>query len=300
MFKDYAKLHFIVLIWGFTGILGAAISVPAVHVVVWRTLVAFIGLFVLIRWQGTVIFPGWPVVRNLVLTGFLVGIHWMTFFAAVKIGGASLGMIGLSTSTLWVALMAPFFLKKKISTLEIILGILVVLMLSFIAHAEFSRILGLTLSIVAAFFASIFSYFNGRFSKYVNHNVIAFYEMVGAFIVSLGFVIFSQDSNSLFVLPSLKDAALIACLALFCTVYPYAASVELLKRLSVFTVNLSVNLEPVYGIILAAIFLKEHVVLNSNFYIGSLALIGIVISYPVVVRRQARRAAKNTLVREIL
>jgi drug/metabolite transporter (DMT)-like permease len=284
--NDYLKLQFIILIWGFTGILGALIDLPPLDLVVYRTALAGFGLGALILLRGATLSLDRDAILKLVATGLIVGLHWVLFFAAIKSAGASVGMIGLSTSTLWSALLAPVFLKQRISALEVVLGVIVIAALGYIFHVEFSHGLGLLLSILAGLAAAVFSFFNGRFTHYIHHHLIAFYEMIGACLFALFCLPFAElilgtPRTSFIVAPSLEDFAYLLALSWLCTVYPYSECVELLKRLSVFVTNLFVNLEPVYGMILAALILKEHHLLTPHFYWGSAWIIVAVCIYPL-------------------
>jgi drug/metabolite transporter (DMT)-like permease len=211
------------------------------------------------------------------------------FFGAVKLGGASIGMIGLSTATLWSALLGPMFSSQKLSWLEVWLGILVVGALAYIFNAEFQHGAGLLLSILAGLVAAIFSFLNGIFVRTVHHHTIALYEMLGAFAFALCVAILNGEMRG--QLPSLQDIGYLCILAWACTVYPYSECVALLKRISVFATNLSVNMEPVYGMILAALLLNEHHFLTMKFYAGSVMIIGSVLAYPAV--RRYRRGKRT-------
>lgn len=284
-FKDYAKLHFIVLIWGFTGILGALISLPTMNLVVYRTALAALGLVLLMLWNRRSLSTDPAMLLKLLGTGLLVGLHWVLFFGAVKAGGASIGMIGLSTATLWSALMGPFFSKQSVSSLEVFLGVLVVGALGYILNAEFRHAEGLILSVLAGLVAALFSFLNGSFVRVVHHHTIALYEMIGALIFA--WIAAWVSGQWEWQAPSDQDWLYLLALAWACTVYPYSECVALLKKISVFATNLSVNMEPVYGMILAALILQEHHVLTFRFYVGSALIIASVLLYPVA--RRARR-----------
>jgi len=282
--KDQLKLHLIILIWGFTGILGALIAIPALDLVTYRIFIASICFFVILKFSGSSRLNRKDALQ-LLGVGLLVGSHWILFFGAVKVGGASIGMIGLSTGAFWSALIAPKFTKMPLSTLEIVLGIVVVCALVYIFRAESKNGLGLILSVGAGLLAAVFSHCNGQLIKRLSQQVIAFYEMVGALVACL-LALFLREllfpTNVTFLeVPSLNDIGYLLLLALVCTVYPYLASIELLKRLSVFTANLTVNLEPVYGMVLAALILKEHLILTTAFYIGASVIVVSVFFYPV-------------------
>jgi len=285
LLKDHLKLHFIIVIWGFTGILGALISLPALDLVTYRTLIAAISFFIILKYKAVPLLKNRIDILKLIGVGFLVGSHWMLFFGAVKVGGASIGMIGLSTSAFWSAILAPKFTKMALSWLEILLGIIVVCALVYIFRAETKHGFGPLLSVGAGLLAAVFSHCNGQLVKRFSQQVISFYEMVGALSVCILALLFRRMwfpvDSGLIAPPSFMNIGYLLLLALVCTVYPYAASIELLKRLSVFTTNLTVNLEPVYGMILAALILKEYQVLSDDFYIGAVAIVVGVFFYPL-------------------
>ncbi len=287
--RDYLKLQLIVAIWAFTGVLGALISLPALDLVVYRTALAAFGLAVIMASTRRPFRIKRASLCKLLATGFLVGLHWVLFFAAIKLGGASVGMIGLSTSTLWSALLAPLFLRQNISRLELLLGAVVIAALSYIFQADFHHGLGLLLSVLSGLAAAVFSFCNGRLTRYLHHHQIAFYEIIGAGLFALlclpfAEIILGEQRLSWINLPTKNDLLSLLILAWGCTIYPYSECVELLKRLSVFVTNLFVNLEPVYGMILAALILQEHKMLTPEFYWGSSLIISAVILYPIAKR----------------
>lgn len=300
MLRDYLKLHFIVLIWGFAGILGAIIKIPAIDLVIFRTFFASVAMAIIIFVTPTAEFlQSRATILKLVGTGFLVGFHWLLFFAAVKAGGASIGMIGLSTATLWTALLTPFFQGVKLSWLEMMLGCVVVAALCYIFHVEHTQGMGLALSVAAGFVAALFSSINGCLTKHHHHFSIAFYEIAGACFVCLASLpfapSFSESRVQFLILPDGRDLTYLLILALACTVYPYAASVELLKRVPVFAANLSVNMEPVYGMVLAALILDENHHLSDRFYLGASLIVVAVFSYPVFRMMLAERPQTLTI-----
>jgi drug/metabolite transporter (DMT)-like permease len=283
--KDYLKLHFIVLIWGFTGIIGSSVSIQAVNLVIYRTAIAGFVFFLMLsiknarRGSTPKLSATHREKVSLICIGVLVGLHWCLFFAAVQAGSTSIGLLGLSTSSLWSALLRPVFEKKAISKLEVCLGLFVSIGLWIVVKAEPEFNLGLILSVAAGFVAANFSHLNGIAVKKQHELVMALYEMVGALLAC--WIVFPlllkllNSSFKLFEIPSLKDGILIFILAIVCTVYPYSASIELLRRISVYSANLAVNMEPIYGIILSAALLGEHKYLSGNFYLGTLIIVGL-------------------------
>ncbi len=288
-FRDYAQLHFIVFIWGFTAILGKLIHLPALEIVSYRTLFSFAALGILLLMRKRVLSIGRQELLKLLGNGVLIGLHWILFFASAKVSNVSVCLAGIATTSLWTSFIEPLMGKRKIKLFEVLLGILIIIGLYIIFRFEFNHLLGLLLALGSAFLAAVFSVINSKFAKNNNHYIITFYEMIGAFIISIvGLVIYATliDTNyQIQWLASTSDYLYLLILALVCTIYPFAVSVELMKRLSVFTINLTVNLEPVYGILLAVFIFKEEEQMSAGFYLGTLIILASVIIHPIITRR---------------
>lgn len=291
--KDYLQLHFIVLLWGFTAILGVIISIPAVEMVFYRTLLAAGGLLLLLKWGGRNLWPGRGPVAGMLLTGILIAAHWILFFAAARVSSVSICLAGMATGTLWTSVLEPIIMKRPFKWYELLLGAVVILGLYVIFRFEFDHALGLSMAVASAFLSSAFTVINSRLTQHHNHYLITFWEMVGACLATALF--FPLYSSTLAAGGTLQlginwvDVACLLALALVCTVYAYSVSVELQKRLSAFTVNLTINLEPIYGIVLAIIIFGEHKQLTSGFFIGTIIILSAVLIYPVLVRLERRR-----------
>ena len=281
---DYFKLHFLVFLWGFTAILGLLISIPAVEMVFYRTLLAALGLAVLILFTKISFRVSQNDLIKVIGTGFIVGVHWITFFASAKVSNASVSLVGFATGSLWTAFLEPLMGRKKIKGFEVVLGLVVVIGLYIIFSFDFRYPLGLTLGIASGFAMAVFSVFNSRFVARIHPYTITFYEMIGAFACTALFLPFYQatwaNNNELSLAPNLMDWVYLAILSFVCSVYAYSAGIELLKRLSVFFVQLTLTLEPLYGIIMALIIFGESEKMQFEFYIGTAIIIAAVISYP--------------------
>ncbi len=286
---DYFKLHFIIFLWGFTAILGLLISIPAVEMVLYRTLLAAIGLGVLIYFSKVSFKFSQSDLLKIIGTGFIVGIHWITFFASAKVSNASVSLVGFATGSLWAAFLDPLFKKKKIKGFEVILGLVVVVGLYVIFSFDFRYPLGLALGIASGFTIALFSVFNARFVKQTHPYIITFFEMTGAFICTALFLPIYKNTwafnNELQLIPNATDWFYITILSLVCTVYAYSASIELLKRLSVFFVQLSMNLEPLYGIIMAVLIFGASEKMQTSFYIGTAIILCAILSYPILQKK---------------
>jgi len=283
-FKDYLHLHFLVLIWGFTAILGLLITIPPVEVVFYRTLFASFGLGILMYFYNLSFSIGKDEIIKLLFTGSLIAGHWILFFTSARISTASVCLAGMATTSFWTSLLEPLLLKKRIKWYEVFLGIIVIIGLYIIFHFEFNHALGLLLALISAFLAALFTVINSQFAKVQHHHTITFYEMTGACLsIVLFFPIYRfwfAENHQLNLHLSNYDLLYVSILALICTVYAYSASIDLMKKISAFSVNLTVNLEPVYGIILAVIIFGDREKMHPGFYIGASIILFSVLAHP--------------------
>jgi len=278
----YLQLHTAVLLYGLTAILGDLISLSAVSLVWWRVLFASLSLFVLIRFGKELKSMDRSLILKFVGIGFLIGFHWITFFGAIKYSNASITLAAMATTSLFTSFLEPIITKKPFSKLELLLGMLVIPPMLLIAtNLDFSLVLGLGIGLLSAFLASLFSSLNKRLVNEASPYEISFIEMFSALLfvsIVLPFVI-SKDYG---FLPVGMDWIYILVLSIVCTTFAYLISMMALKHVSAFDATLVINLEPVYGIILAAIILKEHKEMSPNFYWGVALIFLIVFSHPLL------------------
>jgi drug/metabolite transporter (DMT)-like permease len=294
--RSYVLLHFIVLIWGFTAILGKLISLPPVEVVFYRTAIAAVALFILLAlWKRPMRFDDPRIYLFLLGTGGLVAIHWILFFLSARVANVSVCLAGLATCSLWTAFIEPLYYRRKVKGFEVFLGALGVLGMVVIFQVEFKYWVGLLLAILSAFISSVFTIINAEFVRRDRDPfVITLYEMVGAFLFVLIYLPFYQLQSGPFVwLGWNLDVLWLAILAIVCTVYAYSASVKLMKRISPFTMNLTVNMEPIYGIILALVIFGSSEEMSGGFYLGTGLILTSVLAYPVINRLQSRKPLDN-------
>ncbi|MCX2738831.1 DMT family transporter [Pontibacter anaerobius] len=300
-FKDFAELHFVIFLWGFTAILGKLITIPAVELVSLRTLITALALGAIIYRRGAPLWMGSKLALKLMGIGVIIAAHWILFFAAARVASVSISLVGLATCSLWTAFLEPLFNKGKIKPHEIFLALLVIMGLYIIFQHEtsFDSVLGISMAIGAALLGSIFTIINANLVKKVPSTTITMYEMAGA---CLGTVLFFPlytsyftESGSLNFGLTTMDWVYLLILALACTVYAYTASVRLMQRISAYTVNLTVNLEPVYGIILAWFIFNEGEQMSRGFYIGAAVILLSVFIYPVLEMFEKRRQKRLQL-----
>lgn len=295
-FKDYLQLHFVIFIWGFTAILGKLISIPAVELVLYRTLIAFLILGVLIYFQRKTFFLGKKEFLKVFGTGLLIAGHWILFFGAARVSNVSACLVGMATSSLWTSILEPIVNKKKISILEIGLGLSVIAGLYLVFQVDTKYILGVIMAIGSAMLASGFSIVNSHLVKKHDSYTITFYEMIGAFVGSVLFlpfyIYYFSPTHSLQLIPNLVDWIYIFILSGVCTVYAFSMGVKLLKKFTAFIMNLTVNLEPVYGIILAFLIFGEEERMTPGFYVGTLIILLSVIFYPILQKQTQKISSR--------
>lgn len=296
MLRDYLRLHFVILIWGFTSILGKAMTIPAVELVFYRTLIAIVALLGVLWWRKEKIVMDRMAMLSIILVGMMVGAHWILFFASAQISTVSVCLAGISTSTLWTSMLEPLFMRRRIRLFEIFLGMLIILGLYLIFLFEFTHVWGLVLSILSALLASIFTIINARLVQHHTPYTISFFQMIGAFAFTVLFLPIYiptlAENQELQLVPTAKDWVLLIILATVCTVYAYSVAVSLMKRISPFTMNLSVNMEPIYGILMAALIFNEHEQMTGGFYAGASIILASVLIYPIFQHWENRKTAK--------
>ncbi len=290
--KDYLMLHFIVLIWGFTAILGLLISLPALELVFYRTLIASLGVAGLFLLKRKNLLMPFPQMLKVILVGFVIALHWILFFWSARVSTASVCLAGMATTSLWTAFVEPIFNQTKIKWYEVALGIMVISGLLVIFSFETGYWLGLLMALGSAFLGAVFSVLNGKLAHQHNPYQITFFEMAGACLLTVFFMpVYANylSEDGLQLVWKGDDWIWLFILGGICTVYAFSVSVELMKRLSVFSINLTVNLEPVYGIILAVLIFGESEKMTFQFYLGTAIILVSVLSYPVLNYLNRRR-----------
>jgi drug/metabolite transporter (DMT)-like permease len=283
--KDYLQLHFLVFLFGFTAVLGKLVSIPSVEMVFYRTLLAAIGMGVLmIILRKSFLLKNGKDLGKLFITGVIVAIHWLTFFASGRVSNPSVSLVGFATCSFWAAIIEPIAKRKKIRPMEVGLGIAVLIGLYLIFSFNFQYPLGLFLGILSGLTAALFSTINSKLVSRVNEFAITFYEMIAACItVCLFFFIYqSYTHEPLQLVPLPADWFYIGIMAIACSVYAYSVMIQLSKKISVFFIQLALNLEPLYGITLAILVFGQQEVLSWNFYAGTLVILSAVVAYPLL------------------
>lgn len=291
--RPYLTLHLLVLIWGFTAILGMLIEVPAVEVVFYRTLISTLVLSGYVYFTRRS-FRSAGIWRQLG-TGAIISAHWILFFLAARVSNVSVCLAGLATISLWTAFLEPLYYKKSLKPFEVFLGGLAVVGMVVIFQVEFQYWLGLLLGVLSALLASIFTIINADFVRRGRDPfVITFYEMVGACLsIVIFFPIYAPLQGGLALALSWADFWWLMILAVVCTVYAYSISVKLMSDISPFLMNLTVNLEPIYGILLALMIFGKSEKMSGGFYVGTALILIAVLAYPVYNRMTRRKPLDN-------
>ncbi len=275
--QKHLHLHLIVFIWGFTAVLGALISLDALPLVWFRMMMAigFIAIYIIIKKIPIQLAP--KTILLLLAAGIIIALHWLTFFMAIKVSNISVTLACLSTGAFFTAFLEPLLHKTKIVLYEVFFGLVVVFGLCIIFKVESQYTTGMLLALTSAFLSALFSVINSKFAKIYNPTIISLYELVGGVAFLSLFLLFSGSFDANFFKISTSDWFYLAILSSICTAYAFIASVGLMKYLSPYTVMLTINLEPIYGIILAIIVFQDKEKMSTAFYIGALIILSTVI-----------------------
>ncbi len=299
--QNYLYLHFIVFIWGFTAILGELISIDALPLVWYRMLIASGFIYFYIRFKKISLTISRKLFFTLFLAGIVIALHWITFFAAIKVSNVSITLATLSTGAYFTSILEPIFYKRKLIWYEVHFGVLVIMGLYIIFNVETKYFLGIVYALCSAFLSSVFSLINGKMAQTHNPSMISFYELLsGVGVITLfllAITFFGKDSEGFtisFFQLSTSDWIYMMILASICTAYAFIASVKVMKYLSPYTVMLTINLEPVYGIVLAVIIFGEKEKMNPEFYYGALIII-ITVLLNGIIKNAKKRKRLSTL-----
>lgn len=282
------RLHLIIFLWGFTAILGKLIHANAQVLVFYRMLFAAVFLFLFIRiYKKESIKVSKKIFFQLAAIGFTMALHWYCFFYSIKVSNVSIALSCLSLSTLFASILEPIIFKRKIDVSEVVMGVVIVSCILLIFKTEFQYKEGIMYGVLCAVFGTIFSVFNGKmFGKTSSGNII-FYEIFCGWFILMLFYLFSGQIFQMNEI-NYRDIALICLLASVFTAFPMLESVNLMKYISPFTLILTVNLEPVYGIILAFFIFGESEHMSPIFYIASGVMILAIIANGLIKARKTK------------
>lgn len=289
------RLHFIVFLWGFTAILGKLIHANAQNLVFYRMLFAAVFLFVFIRiFKKQSIRVSKKLFWQLAAVGAFMALHWLCFFHSIKVSNVSIALSCLSLSTLFAAILEPVIFKRKIDVSEIVMGIVILFCMYLIFQTEFRYKEGIFYGVLTALFGTVFSVFNGRLYGTTSSGNIIFYEIFCGWAILSVFYILTGQAAQLNEI-SYRDLALVTLLASVFTAYPMFESINLMKHITPFTLILTVNLEPIYGIILAYFIFGDSEHMSPVFYVASLVMILSIVANGIIKARKNARQIETQL-----
>lgn len=286
--KAFLQIHFCVLLWGFTAILGKLITLPALPLVWWRLLLVVAALALVPRvWRGLRAMP----LRLLLVyagIGALVALHWLTFYGAIKLSNASVGATCMALGTVFIAMIEPWLTRTRFSRRELALGLLVLPgVVLVIGGVPTGMRLGIAVGAFSAFLVAVFGSLNKRYVEHADPLAVTAVEL-GAGALALGLLaplmpfVFPAFDGTLLALPGMRDFLLLLALSLACTLLPFTLSLVALRHMSAFAQQLAINLEPVYAIVLAVLLLGEQHELTTAFYLGVTIILAAVFAHPLL------------------
>jgi drug/metabolite transporter (DMT)-like permease len=281
-------LHLIVLVWGFTGILGREISLGPVLLVWWRVLIAVVTIAILVAVSSTSVRSDKRALMRFAGVGLLTAAHWVCFFASIKYSKISVALVVLSTSAFFVSIIHPVLKREAPKRYEMFLGIIVIAGIFLIFKFESQYTVGILLSLLAAFLAALFSTLNARLVATYQPTQMAFWEMLFAWLGLTIYIAFSGEGGHLLELPELRDLQLLSVLGVLCTGVAFVVSIRVMRVLSPFTCALAINMEPVYTIVIALYLYGSDEYMSPEFYLGGLVIVSTLFLDTWLKRRQMK------------
>jgi drug/metabolite transporter (DMT)-like permease len=263
------EIHICVVLWGFTAILGKLITLPALGLVWWRMLLVTLALALFPRvWRGLKAMP-----PRLMLIyagiGCLVALHWLAFYGSVKLANASVAATTMALAPVVTALIEPWITGSRFERHNLLLGVLVIPgVVLVVGGIPQDMHVGFWLGVASAALAAVFNALNKRHLGLHDAMAVTWLELGAGFLLVASIAPFAAPADQAFVLPDVRDGALLLVLAILCTLIPYAMALAALRHVSAFTAQLAINLEPVYAVCIAVAFLGEARELDTSFFVG--------------------------------
>lgn len=289
--RAWLQIHFCVVLWGFTAILGKLITLPALPLVWWRMLLVAVTLLAVRRfWLGLREMPR-QLVGIYAVIGVVVALHWLTFYGSVKLANASVAATCMALTPVFISFIEPFIVGRRFVARELALGLAVIPGVALVVGGTPAGMhLGIAVGALSAFFVAIFASLNKRYIAESNVLTVTGIEMAAG-VLLLTAMAPLLSTEGMFELPGLHDAALLLVLAMLCTLLPFALSLVALRQLSAFATTLAVNMEPIYAIVLAILLLGEQRELDPSFYLGVAVILLVVFAHPWLSSRSPRSRA---------
>lgn len=287
-FRSVIHFHFIVFIFGFTSIIGALISWDAITIVWYRMIFASIILLIFMLFTNSGITKiNSKKIPSLTLAGFLIASHWIAFFKSVKLVGVSPTLAMLSTGAIITAFLEPIFYKRKILIYEIIFGTIAMIGTLIIFKSTPEDFFGMSVALLATVLGVFYTLINGKLINEYSATILNFYEMtIGALFIST-YMFYSGEFNKFFFQFSVNDFLWILILSSICTAYAITKSISLIKVLNPYSIMLILNMEPIYGIMLALVIFGQNELMNLNFYLGLVLIMIAILSNFIYKSRRA-------------
>ncbi len=283
--KSYLHLHWIVFIWGFTAVLGRLITLDALPLVWFRMIFAVGFIFIYIKIKKVPLKLPKKVLLKFLVAGLVIALHWFTFFRAIKVSNVSITLACLSTGAFFTSIIEPIFFNKKVVWYEILFGLVVVFGLTIIFNVEGKYMEGIILALISAFLSASFAVINSKFVKDYDPTIISFYELLGGVLFFSIFIMGTSGFDTKFFQLTNHDFMYLMILSSVCTAYAFIASTAVMKFLSPYTVMLTINLEPIYGIVLAVFIFKDKEQMSPAFYVGAAVILITVILNGIIKSR---------------
>ena len=281
------QIHFCVVLWGFTAILGKLITLPALPLVLWRmSLVAVLLLLLPKVWRGLAKLS----LRQIAIyagIGVVIALHWLTFYGAIKLSNASVAVTCIALAPVFLAVIEPLVARRSFDSRELLLGVAVIpgvaLVVGGIPH---DMQIGVLVGIASAFFVAVFTSLNKRHVERADSATVTTIELgAGALFLAVIAPLLTTSGDAVYPVPGRNDALLLIVLSVVCTLLPFIVSLRALRHVSAFTAQMAVNLEPIYAIVLAMLLLGEQHELDPLFYVGVAIVLGAVFLQPLLARR---------------
>lgn len=274
MRKAFIQLHLAVFLAGFTGVLGRLITLNEALLVWYRLLITVVTLWVLYFFQQKLHRISWAGIARISGVGVVVALHWVSFYASIKYANVSVALVCFSAIGFFTAILEPLMIRKPFNRNELLLGLMVIAGIYLIFHFDPQYKTGIIMGIISALLASLFPVFNRVLVQQYKPETVTLYQLSGGFLfLTLLVPVYLQVVPAGYLVPTVTDAGWLLVLAWFCTVLAFNLSMNALKKISAFTVNLTYNLEPLYGIALAFIIYREDKYLSGSFYLGLLLIV---------------------------
>jgi drug/metabolite transporter (DMT)-like permease len=290
------QIHFCVVLWSFTAILGKLISLATLPLVWWRMMLVSGTLVMVPRfWRGLAGMPP-RLMATYAGIGVVVAVHWLTFYGSIRLANASVAVTCLALTPVFLAFIEPFVAGRRFDVRELLFGVAAIPGVALVVGGTPTNMrLGIAVGVVSSLLVAVFASLNKRFIGNSDALSVTGLEM-GAGLLVLSIVAPLFTAQPVFVMPAADDAMLLVILAMGCTLLPFAISLAALRHVTAFSTTIALNMEPVYAIVLAIVLLGEQRELSPSFYLGVAIVLAAVFLHPWVVPRPAQPLPLNAAV----